>query len=74
MTDQRTATRKNGQADVPLLIDGVPVVQIEPKTCGISPRRTMQRIVDYKKDPGSCHCYLPHYDSHEDWTCGHRPS
>ncbi len=36
-----------------LLINGVPVVQIELKTLGISPRRAMQQIVDYKRDPGN---------------------
>ena len=39
--------------DVILLINGVPVVQIELKTLGISPRRAMEQIVDYKKDPGN---------------------
>ena len=39
--------------DVMLLINGIPVVQIELKTLGISPRRAMQQIVDYKKDPGN---------------------
>jgi type I restriction enzyme, R subunit len=39
--------------DVMLLINGVPVVQIELKTLGISPRRAMEQIVDYKNDPGS---------------------
>ncbi|MDQ3205852.1 MAG: type I restriction endonuclease subunit R, partial [Pseudomonadota bacterium] len=39
--------------DVILLINGVPVVQIELKTLGISPRRAMQQIVDYKADPGN---------------------
>ena len=39
--------------DVMLLINGVPVVQIELKTLGISPRRAMEQIVDYKKDPGN---------------------
>jgi type I restriction enzyme R subunit len=39
--------------DVILLINGVPVVQIELKTLGISPRRAMQQIVDYKNDPGN---------------------
>jgi type I restriction enzyme R subunit len=38
--------------DVMLLINGVPVVQIELKTLAISPRRAMQQIVDYKNDPG----------------------
>ncbi|CAI8775711.1 type I restriction enzyme, R subunit [Methylococcus capsulatus] len=39
--------------DVLLLINGVPVVQIELKTLGLSPRRAMQQIVDYKNDPGN---------------------
>jgi len=39
--------------DVMLLINGIPAVQIELKTLGISPRRAMQQIVDYKKDPGN---------------------
>lgn len=39
--------------DVILLINGVPVVQIELKTLAISPRRAMQQIVDYKSDPGN---------------------
>lgn len=39
--------------DVMLLINGVPVVQIELKNLAISPRRAMQQIVDYKNDPGN---------------------
>ena len=39
--------------DVLLLINGVPCVQIELKTLGISPRRAMEQIVDYKNDPGN---------------------
>ncbi|MDE0242258.1 MAG: type I restriction endonuclease subunit R, partial [bacterium] len=39
--------------DVIILINGVPVVQIELKTLGISPRRAMEQIVDYKNDPGN---------------------
>lgn len=39
--------------DVMLLINGVPAVQIELKTLGISPRRAMEQIVDYKNDPGN---------------------
>ncbi len=49
--------------DVILLINGVPVVQIELKSLTISPRRAMQQIVDYKNDPGngytkSLFCFL----------------
>ena len=39
--------------DVILLINGVPAVQIELKTLGISPRRAMEQIVEYKNDPGN---------------------
>lgn len=39
--------------DVILLINGVPVVQIELKTLTISPRRAMQQVVEYKNDPGN---------------------
>jgi len=39
--------------DVILLINGVPVVQIELKSLGITPRRAMQQIVEYKNDPGN---------------------
>lgn len=39
--------------DVILLINGVPVVQIELKDLPISKRRAMQQIVDYKTDPGN---------------------
>ncbi len=39
--------------DVILLINGVPVAQIELKSLGISPRRAMEQIVDYKNNPGN---------------------
>lgn len=39
--------------DVILLINGIPVVQIELKTLDISPRRAMEQIVGYKNDPGN---------------------
>lgn len=39
--------------DVILLINGIPMVQIELKTLQISPRRAIQQIVDYKSDPGN---------------------
>lgn len=39
--------------DVLLLINGVPVVQIELKTLGINPRRAIEQVVDYKNDPGN---------------------
>jgi type I restriction enzyme, R subunit len=43
----------NHRYDVILLINGIPVVQIELKTLEVSPRRAMQQIVDYKSDPGN---------------------
>lgn len=39
--------------DVILLINGIPVVQIELKGLDVSPRKAMQQIVDYKSDPGN---------------------
>ena len=39
--------------DVILLINGIPVVQIELKDLEVSPRRAMQQIVDYKSNPGN---------------------
>lgn len=39
--------------DVILLVNGLPLVQIELKTLDVSPRRAMQQIVDYKKDAGN---------------------
>ncbi len=39
--------------DVILLLNGVPVVQIELKTLQINPRRAMQQIIDYKNDVGN---------------------
>lgn len=39
--------------DVILLINGLPLVQIELKTLQISPRRAMEQIVDYKNAPGN---------------------
>lgn len=39
--------------DVILLINGLPVVQIELKNLDISPRKAMQQIVDYKNEAGN---------------------
>ena len=49
--------------DVILLLNGVPVVQIELKNARISPRRAMEQIDQYKRDPGngyqnSVQCFL----------------
>jgi type I restriction enzyme R subunit len=61
--------------DVLLLINGVPCVQIELKTLGISPRRAMEQIVDYKNDLGNGYtrtllCFLQLFIvSNRDRTC-----
>lgn len=39
--------------DVIILINGIPVVQVELKSLEVSPRRAMQQIVDYKINPGN---------------------
>ena len=39
--------------DVILLINGLPLVQIELKSLQISPRRAMEQIVEYKNETGS---------------------
>src|ERR1051326_6345303 len=39
--------------DVILLINGVPVAQVELKTLSVNARRAMEQIVDYKNDPGN---------------------
>ncbi len=49
--------------DIILLINGLPVVQIELKKLDISPRKAMQQIVDYKNEPGNGYgnsllCYM----------------
>ena len=49
--------------DVILLINGLPVVQIELKKNDISPRKAMQQIVDYKNEAGNGYgnsllCYM----------------
>lgn len=50
----RMNTRNSFQRyDVILLVNGLPLVQIELKTLDVSPRRAMQQIVDYKNDIGN---------------------
>ena len=39
--------------DVIILINGIPVVQVELKSLQITPKRAMEQIVDYKSDPGN---------------------
>jgi type I restriction enzyme R subunit len=39
--------------DVIILINGLPIVQIELKKVDVSPRKAMQQIVDYKNDTGN---------------------
>lgn len=50
----RMNTRNSFQRyDVIILINGLPIVQVELKTSYVSPRRAMQQIVDYKNDVGN---------------------
>lgn len=50
----RMNTRNSFQRyDVIILINGLPIVQVELKTLDVSPRRAMQQIVDYKNDAGN---------------------
>ncbi|WP_256843212.1 type I restriction endonuclease subunit R [Rodentibacter rarus] len=39
--------------DVILLINGLPVIQIELKTLQIPPRKAIEQIIEYKNDPGN---------------------
>ena len=39
--------------DVIILINGIPAVQIELKSLGVTPKRAMEQIVEYKNAPGS---------------------
>lgn len=53
----------NQRYDIIILINGLPVVQVELKRLDISPRKAMQQIVDYKNEPGngygnSLMCYM----------------
>ena len=43
----------NHRYDVIILINGIPVTQIELKSLEISPRKAIQQIVDYKNDAGN---------------------
>ena len=43
----------NQRYDVILLINGLPMVQIELKRSSIPPRKAMKQIVDYKSAPGN---------------------
>lgn len=43
----------NHRYDVIILINGVPVVQVELKTLQITPKKAMEQIVEYKNDPGN---------------------
>jgi type I restriction enzyme R subunit len=50
----RINTRNSHQRyDVILLINGIPVVQIELKGVEIQTRRAMQQIIDYRNEPGN---------------------
>lgn len=43
----------NHRYDVIILINGVPIVQVELKSLQITPKRAMEQIVEYKNDPGN---------------------
>ena len=43
----------NHRYDVIILINGIPVVQIELKTLQITPKKAMEKIVNYKNDPAN---------------------
>lgn len=43
----------NHRYDVIILINGVPVVQVELKSLQITPKKAMEQIVEYKNDPGN---------------------
>jgi len=43
----------NHRYDVIILINGVPIVQIELKSLQITPKKAMEQIVDYKNDLGN---------------------
>lgn len=43
----------NQRYDVIILVNGLPLVQIELKDHGINPRKAMQQIIDYKQDKGN---------------------
>ena len=43
----------NQRYDAIILINGIPVVQVELKALDVSPRKAMQQIVDYKNNPGN---------------------
>ncbi len=50
----RVNTRNSFQRyDVILLVNGLPLVQIELKTLEVSPQRAMQQIIGYKNDVGN---------------------
>lgn len=57
------STPKTVIIDMILLINGLPVVQIELKKLDISPRKAMQQIVEYKNELGNGYsnsllCYM----------------
>ncbi|MDD4599845.1 MAG: type I restriction endonuclease subunit R [Negativicutes bacterium] len=43
----------NHRYDAIILINGVPVVQVELKSLQITPKKAMEQIVEYKNDPGN---------------------
>lgn len=50
---QMNTQNSHQRYDVIILINGVPVVQVELKNVSISTRRAMQQIIDYRNEPGN---------------------
>lgn len=54
VTQLRMNTRSSHHRyDVILLLNGLPLVQLEIKSLHVSPRKAMQQIIDYRNDPGN---------------------
>ena len=54
VTQLRINTQNSNQRyDVIILINGLPLVQIELKDHKVNPRKAMQQIIDYKRDKGN---------------------
>ncbi|QCE34915.1 type I restriction endonuclease subunit R [Acetobacteraceae bacterium] len=51
--DSEGSLKKSQRHDVILLLNGLPVVQIELKRPGLSPRRALEQIANYKKAQGN---------------------
>ena len=50
---QINTENSNHRYDVILLVNGLPLVQIELKTLQVTPKKAMEQIINYKNDPGN---------------------